>query len=184
MESGLGGGRGLCQSPSHMQPRGLWGCEAAPPRTGPETRHAHPMEEREPATTPPPAPQCQSDFVGGQGGGRYGDGVEIYVSGSLFWTLTPVTAISPPPPVTQPSGHDPRGWPWERPSGQTLPQPSSWRTLEPLAVLFWTGVEGCGTGSRLAQLCRSVSPFCLSLILATTLDTGEFQMTNFLRDLE
>lgn len=101
----------------------------------------------------------------------------IFVLGSL----SPVTALSPPP-VTQPADHDP-GLPLGTLGGTHL----CLLVEDPLlrnragAHLGWGG--GCGTGSRLAQLCRSVTPFCLSLILATAPGTGEFQMVNFLRDL-
>lgn len=62
------------------------------------------MEEREPATISPLALHGQFGFGGAAVGG------ENMVSGSLSWTLSPVTALSPPP-VTQPSGHGP-GLPW------------------------------------------------------------------------
>lgn len=95
---------------------------------------------------------------GGWGGGR--DRAPIFVLGSRD-----CNTISSP--VTQRASHDP---------GLTLgtsgpnhlrlryggPQPLKPGRVEPI----WTRVERCGTLSRLAQLCRSVSH--LSLIAAIT----------------
>lgn len=133
------------------------------------------MEEREPATRPPPTPPAlHYRLILGWKRARLGPW--IFVLGSL----SPVTAISPPP-VTQPAGHDP-GLPLGT-FGRNVPLPSSQRTFRTPGAAHLDWGRGCGTGSRLAQLCPSLSPFRLSLILGTTPDTREFQVTNFLSDL-
>lgn len=132
------------------------------------------MKERE-STTRFPAHRPSADR-GGRGrsgtalvGQETRLGVWIFVLGSL----SPVTAISPPP-VTQPSGPRSQGRrPWELGA-----EPTSAFLGGDLRLRNRAGAHldrgrgwGCGTVSRLAQLCRSVSPFYLSLILAKTPDT-------------
>lgn len=164
-----------------MQPRGLWGCEAAPPKArqgqGDETRPSRRRESLAPP--PPPGLHRRSGF----GVGEAGLGHPIFVLGSV----SPVTAVSPPP-VTQPSGHDP-GLPLGTPGagrvGGThlcLPPAEDPHFRNPGA----RGLDWKGEVWRLelvGQVCRPVSPY-LSLISATTLDTGELKMISFLRDLE
>lgn len=144
MSSELGGGAGLCQNPSHMQPRGLWGCEAAPPRAGPRNE-ARPSWRKGSLHHPSTGPTLAVWFSGG-GGSNEAVGRD-WVFGSLSWTLSPTTAISPPP-VTQPSGHHP-GLPWERFWQAQPPSAFLWRTLRrPSGFhLDWGG--GCGTGAGL-----------------------------------
>lgn len=157
-----------------MLPRGLWGCEAAAPRARPG-RQARPSWRR--GSPPPASPHTGLPLIVGVGvgvgtalGGREARlGVWIFVLGSL----SPVIAISPPP-VTQPSGPRPQGRrPWELGA-----EPTSTFLGGDLRLRNRAGAHldrgrgwGCGTVSRLAQLCRSVSPCCLSLILAKTPDT-------------
>lgn len=163
---GFGGAVGRCQSPGHMQPRGLSGCEAAPPRAGPRDE-ARPSWRK--GSLPPPLHR-QSGL--GVAGGRHEQGGRLGVWIFVLDSASRDRAVGPRPRIC----------PWGRSGGQNPPLPSLWRTLRKpgSARLVWGW--GCGTGSRLAQLCQAVSPFRLSLILATTLDSRELQMTNFSRN--
>lgn len=178
MSSELGGGAGLCQNPSHMQPRGLWGCEAAPPRAGPRNE-ARPSWRKGSLHHPSTGPTLAVWFSGGGGSNEAVGrdwGLWIFVLDSVSHdcniSSSSDSAIGPPPRAALGkvlAGTIPLCLPVEDPQkAQRFPFGLGW------GVWHW---------SRFAQLCLSVSPFCLSLSLATTGDTREFQMTNFLRDL-
>lgn len=136
------------------------------------------MEEREP---PPPLhwPYTGSLVFGGVGvvtgrGARLGLWIFVLdsVSHDCNISSSSDSAIGPPPGAALgkvQAGTTPLCLPVEDPQKpQQFPFGLGW---------------GVWHRSRFAQLCLSVSPFCLSLSLATTGDTREFQMTNFLRDL-
>lgn len=170
MYSRFGGGVWRCQSPNHMQPRGLLGCETAPPR-------ARPRDETRPSwrkgSLPPSLhrPYIASLIWGGggrEGGARRG---KDWVSESLSWTLSPVTAISAPP-VTPglPLGTFRRS---EPASAFLVEDPQKpWQCPFDLGLEVWHQEQ---VGPAL--------PGCFSFSFIINLGhTREFQMTSFLRN--